>query len=230
MEKGHCSGSLECVEKIAMRSAGPFIVGVTGGIGSGKSTVCRFLAEMGCALFEADRIARELQQSDPDIVSGIRELFGFDVYAIDPSGVLVLDRRRVAAEVFSDREKLDALNALVHPRVYEAFATARRQATRQGIGVLVKEAAILFESGMTGDLDLIVVVAADISLRIQRAAAKGLGSPEEIRRRIAAQWPQERLVEKAGYVIYNEGTIEDLHRETEKLYGFIMQRIAAGAR
>ncbi|MEE9906103.1 dephospho-CoA kinase [Chlorobium sp.] len=213
-----------------MRRAGPFIVGITGGIGSGKSTVCRFLAEMGCALFEADRIARELQQSDPVIVSGIRELFGFDVYTIDSSGVLVLDRRRVAAEVFSDREKLDALNSLVHPRVYEAFETARRQAAGQGIGVLVKEAAILFESGMTGDLDLIVVVAADISLRIQRAAAKGLGSPEEIRRRIAAQWPQERLVEKAGYVIYNEGTIDDLHKETEKLYGFIMQKISAGER
>lgn len=213
-----------------MRRAGPFIVGITGGIGSGKSTVCRFLAEMGCALFEADRIARELQQSDPVIVSGIRELFGFDVYTINSSGVLVLDRRRVAAEVFSDREKLDALNSLVHPRVYEAFETARRQAAGQGIGVLVKEAAILFESGMTGDLDLIVVVAADISLRIQRAAAKGLGSPEEIRRRIAAQWPQERLVEKAGYVIYNEGTIDDLHKETEKLYGFIMQRIADAER
>jgi dephospho-CoA kinase len=132
----------------------------------------------------------------------------------------------VAAEVFSDREKLDALNALVHPKVYDAFENVRLQAAVQGIGVLVKEAAILFESGMTGDLDLIVVVAADIPLRIQRAAAKGLGSPEEIRRRIAAQWPQERLIEKAGYVIYNEGTLDDLYRETEKLYGFIMQRIA----
>jgi len=213
-----------------MRRTGPFIIGVTGGIGSGKSTVCRFLSGMGFALFEADRIARELQQSDQDIVSGIRELFGFDIYTTDSSGVLVLDRRRVAAEVFSDREKLDALNALVHPKVYDAFENVRLQAAGQGIGVLVKEAAILFESGMTGDLDLIVVVAANIPLRIQRAAANGLGSPEEIRRRIAAQWPQERLIEKADYVIYNEGTLDDLYRETEKLYGFIMQRIADGER
>lgn len=210
-----------------MKLKRPFLVGVTGGIGSGKSTVCRFLAEMGCALFEADRIARELQETDPRIIAGMRGLFGFDVYSTDASGVLRLDRRRVAAEVFASAEKLGELNALVHPKVYEAFETARRQAAMEGIAVLVKEAAILFETGRTGDLDLIVVVAAATEQRIRRAVAKGLGSREEILRRIAAQWPQELLVEKAGYVIHNDGSLDDLRRETEKLHAFMMRRMSS---
>ncbi|MBN1279546.1 MAG: dephospho-CoA kinase [Chlorobium sp.] len=205
----------------------PFLVGVTGGIGSGKSTVCRFLSEMGCALFEADKVAREQQETNPDIIAGMRDLFGFDVFSEHASGTLKLDRRRVAAEVFINSKKLQALNALVHPRVYEAFESARRQAARQGVAVLVKEAAILFETGRTGDLDLIVVVAADTELRVRRAEAKGLGSREEILRRIAAQWPQEKLIEMAGYVIRNNGSLDELRKETEKLYAFIMRRISA---
>ncbi|KUL29116.1 dephospho-CoA kinase [Chlorobium limicola] len=204
-----------------------FLVGVTGGIGSGKSTVCRFLAEMGCALFEADRVAKELQCSDPEIIAGIRTLFGGDVYSVGAGGVLLLDRRRIACEVFSDSEKLLALNRLVHPKVYEAFHVAADRAVRQGNAVLVKEAAILFETGKTAELDLVVVVAAGRELRVQRAIDKGMGSREEILGRIAAQWPQEKLIENAGYVIYNEGTLDELHKETEKLYAFILQRASS---
>ena len=205
----------------------PFLVGVTGGIGSGKSTVCRFLSDLGCALFEADRVARELQCSDPGIIAGIRKLFGHEVYAEGSGGSLQLDRRRVAAEVFSSPEKLMELNRLVHPAVYEAFHEAVEEARRQGIEVLVKEAAILFEAGRTADLDLIVVVVADRQLRLRRAVEKGLGSREEVLERMASQWPQEKLVEKAGYVVPNEGTKEELRRQTEKLYQFILQEAAS---
>lgn len=90
--------------------------------------------------------------------------------------------------------------------------------------MLVKEAAILFETGKTAELDLVVVVAAGTELRVQRAVDKGMGSREDILVRIAAQWPQDKLIENAGYVIYNEGTLDDLHKETEKLYAFIVQR------
>ncbi|MBM3162542.1 MAG: dephospho-CoA kinase [Chlorobi bacterium] len=202
----------------------PCLVGVTGGIGSGKSTLCRFLSEMGCALFEADRVAKELQRSDPVIIAGIRRLFGDDIYAPDASGSLQPDRRRIAREVFSDPDKLRALNAIMHPGVNEAFHDMLEQVRQKGTPVFVKEAAILFEAGRTEDLDMVVVVAADMELRIQRAVDKGLGNREEVLQRIAAQWPQEKLVAKADYVVYNEGSLEELRRETEKLYAFILRR------
>jgi dephospho-CoA kinase len=196
----------------------PFLVGVTGGLGSGKSTVCRILSEMGCALFEADLVAKELQLHDPEVIEGIRELFGPEVYCCDASGQLSLDRKAVAAVVFSSPEKLEALNSLIHPRVYREFNKAVLDAEKQGIKILVKEAAILFESGGNRGVDAVVVVAADLEQRIQRAVDKGMGSRAEIMRRIDMQWPQERLIEKADFVLQNKGSQEELKTETERLY------------
>ena len=196
----------------------PFLVGVTGGIGCGKSTVCRFLSELGCTLFEADIVAKNLQLHDAEVIDGIKTLFGSEIYSVESSGQMVLDRKTIAATVFSSSEKLEALNALIHPKVFREFQKAVRDAENQGIKILVKEAAILFESGSNRQLDVVVVVVADEQERIERAVQKGLGSPEEIIRRIALQWPQQKLIEKADYVVVNKGSKEDLKKETEELY------------
>ena len=196
----------------------PFLVGVTGGIGCGKSTVCRFLSELGCTLFEADIVAKNLQLHDAEVIDGIKTLFGSEIYSVDSSGQMVLDRKTIAATVFSSSEKLEALNALIHPKVFSEFQKAVRDAENQGVKILVKEAAILFESGSNRQLDVVVVVVADEQERIERAVQKGLGSPEEIIRRIALQWPQQKLIEKANYVVVNKGSKEDLKKETEELY------------
>ncbi len=196
----------------------PFLVGVTGGIGSGKSTVCRFLSEMGCALFEADMVAKQLQLHDAEVIDGIKKLFGSEVYSVDIAGQIVLDRKKIAATVFSSPEKLEALNTLIHPRVFSEFQKVVHDAENQGVKILVKEAAILFESGSNKQLDVVVVVVADEQQRIKRAVRKGIGSPEEIIQRIALQWPQEKLIEKADYVVVNNGSQEELKKETETLY------------
>ena len=129
-----------------MKHTYPFLVGVTGGLGSGKSTVCRFFEEMGCALFESDQVAKELQLHDCEVIGGIRKLFGQNIYSLDSSGGMLLDRKKIAAMVFSSPEKLDALNRLIHPKVFEEYQKAVAAARQQGIKILVKEAAILFES------------------------------------------------------------------------------------
>lgn len=196
----------------------PLLVGVTGGIGSGKSTVCTILAELGCELFEADRVAKEIQLHDADVISGLKRLFGNDIYSCDENGSLIVDRKRIAAEVFSDPEKLAALNRLIHPKVFEAFAGAVERCVREGKRVLVKEAAILFESGSDRGLDRIIVVAANNGLRLERAVSRGAGSREEIRKRMQAQWPQEKLIERADYVIFNDGTLEELRDQTVAVY------------
>ncbi|TNJ40329.1 dephospho-CoA kinase [Chlorobaculum thiosulfatiphilum] len=195
----------------------PLLVGVTGGIGSGKSTVCAMLAGMGCELFEADRIAKELQLEDLEVIRGIEELFGSAVYSRDGSGKLHIDRKAIASVVFSDPERLAALNRLIHPKVREAFVREVKRCAREGKRILCKEAAILFEVGADRDLDRIIVVAANDGLRLDRVVARGLGR-EEARKRMAAQWPQERLIERAHYVIFNDGTLEELRSQVEQIY------------
>jgi len=210
-----------------MMSSSPFLVGITGGIGSGKSMVCHFLAEMGCALFESDRVAKELQLHDPQVIEGIRALFGTDVYSLDAAGALLLDRKKIASAVFSSFEKLDALNRLIHPKVAGEFQKAVLNAQAQKKKILVKEAAILFESGGDEGLDAVVVVAADVEDRIARAVQKGMGRREEIVARIAAQWPLEKLMAKADYVLFNRGTPDELKKETEALYCRLLAAAAA---
>ena len=195
----------------------PLLVGVTGGMGSGKSTVCAMLAEMGCELFEADRIAKELQLEDPEVIRGIEELFGRDVYSRDASGQLHIDRKTIASVVFSDPDKLAALNRLIHPKVREAFIREVKRCAREGKRILCKEAAILFEAGADRDLDRIIVVAANNGLRLERAVARGMDKAEA-QKRMRAQWPQERLIERAHYVIFNDGTLEELRSQVEQVY------------
>ncbi|NTV26355.1 MAG: dephospho-CoA kinase [Chlorobiaceae bacterium] len=207
----------------------PLLVGVTGGIGSGKSTVCSILSELGCELFEADRVARDLQLSDPEVIDGIRKLFGDEVYYSDQSGLLSIDRKAIASAVFSDRSKLDALNALIHPKVFLAFDREVARCRREGRQILCKEAAIIFESGREGDLDRIVVVAADDELRIARAVARGLGSRDDVVRRMKAQWPQEKLIEKADYVIWNNGSPEELRARTEAVFRELVELVGSGS-
>lgn len=201
----------------------PFLVGVTGGLGSGKSSVCSMLQEKGCAVFEADRVAKELQLDDPEVVAGIKRIFGDDVYRRDRSGTLLLDRPRIAQKVFMDSAALKQLNDLIHPRVFRAFHEAVDEASKTGVKILLKEAAILLESGGAKDLDIVVVVTADLEKRIDRAMAKGMGSREEIMRRIRAQWPQEKLIGQADLAIDNSGTFEQLRHRVDDLYSTILQ-------
>ncbi len=200
----------------------PFLVGITGGLGSGKSMVCRFLSEMGCALFESDQVAKELQLHDPEVIEGIKALFGDRVYSIDLSGNLLLDLKKIAADVFSSSEKLIALNALIHPKVLAEFDKAVLDARQRGIKILVKEAAILFESGGNEGLDAVVVVVAELQERIERAVQKGMGGREEILRRMATQWAQDRLIAKADYVLFNRGSLDELKKETEALFPVLL--------
>jgi dephospho-CoA kinase len=204
------------------------LVGVTGGIGSGKSTVCSILVELGCELFEADRVARDLQLSDPEVIRGIGELFGSGVYSRDADGRLAIDRKAIAAAVFSDRSKLDALNALIHPKVFDAFESEVERCRREGRAILCKEAAIMFESGRAGELDRIVVVAADDDLRVARAVSRGPGSREDVLKRMRAQWPQEKLIGLADYVIWNNGTVGELRTRTVELYRSLIDIAESG--
>ncbi len=202
----------------------PLLVGITGGLGCGKSSVSSIFAEMGCAVFEADKVAKELQLEDPEIVAGIKKLFGDEVYFLDKAGELALDRRHIARRVFVDSSLLGQLNELIHPKVFKAFQRAVQKASRSGVKILVKEAAILLESGGDKGLDMVVVVVADLDKRVDRAMKKGMGTREEIMHRIRSQWPQTKLVERADFVIENNGSLKELERAVHELYHKIMSQ------
>ncbi len=188
------------------------LIGVTGGIGSGKTTVCEIFRSLGCDVFNADLEAKRLQETDADVIAGIKNLFGDEIYI---NGVP--NRKKIASIVFSDLNKLDALNQLIHPKVFASFEAAKAQAAASGKPALVKEAAILFESGGARQVDETIAVIADKAVRVKRLLERGL-SEAEAEQRIAAQLSNDDLIKRADHVIFNNGTLDDLTRDTEKIF------------
>jgi len=203
-----------------------FTIGVTGGIGSGKSTVCNILKDLGCEIFNADQVAKSLQETDPEVIMGLKTIFGNDIYPKEGESQIP-DRKQIAAIIFKDPEKLQAVNKLIHPKVFQAFEAAKKEARQKGAQVLIKEAAILFESGANSGLDKVIVVAADPQTRIARVKLGSLLSEEAIRARMANQWSQEKLAEKADFVIYNNGSLLGLQKDAKEVLGKILEPVKA---
>lgn len=171
-------------------------VGLTGGIGSGKTTVASVLRVLGVPVFEADRAGKDLQSTDPELRAAMIARFGA---AIHPNGVL--DRKALAALVFHDAEALAALNALVHPAVRRAF---RAWAAEQDAPYVVMESAILADSGSHAAFDHVVVVSAPEELRIRRVMARDGVGEEAVRARLRNQVGEAERLRIAHHVVYND--------------------------
>lgn len=175
-------------------------IGITGGIGSGKTTICRIFEVLGIPVFYADTAAREVMENDPLLRAQIISLLGEEAY---PNGVI--DRKAIAGKVFGDVEKLAALNALVHPataRAWQAFQEVHYTAP-----YILKEAAILFESGAHKTVDKTVCVTAPEDLRLSRAMARDGSSEEAIRSRMARQMPEEEKLRLCDFVVVNDDVV-----------------------
>lgn len=173
------------------------VIGITGGIGSGKSLVCKIFMNLGIPVFEADRVAKSLYRTDPILKEELIRLFGSRV--LDPAGEV--DRKYLAALIFSHRDALDQVNRLVHPRVREAFVRWRRARTAPYV---LHEAAILFESGFYRMMDAVILVVAPEEMRIQRVAERDHLSRESVAARMKNQWPDSRKIKLANYLIVND--------------------------
>jgi dephospho-CoA kinase len=174
-------------------------LGITGGIGSGKTTVCKIFETLGIPIYYADDRAKFLMSHDPNLIMGIIELFGQEAY-LEPQ---VLNRAHIAQVAFNDKDKLTQLNALVHPAV--ARDGLEWQAAQYDVPYTLKEAALLYESGSYRSLDKIIVVTAPLELRIERVMARDGAKREEVEARIAKQMPESEKVNMADFVIYNDG-------------------------
>ena len=173
------------------------VVGITGGIGSGKSVVSRFLRAMGYAVYDSDAEAKRIMDGDEALKKQLSEIFGADIYAGGR-----LDRRALAGKVFSDASALARLNAAVHPAVRSDF---RRWAEAHGDAPIVfMESAILAESGFTDMVDAVWLVEAPEEIRVARVVQRDSCSSQEARQRIRAQWSDEIKERYASVVLHND--------------------------
>ena len=186
-------------------------VGLTGGIGSGKSAVARLLASYGAVVVDADRIAREVVEPGTPGLAAVVEAFGPEVLAPDGS----LDRPALAAVVFADPEARRRLDAIVHPLVRRRSAELDASAPRDA--VVVHDVPLLVETGRWHPYDLVLVVEADREIRVARLVGRGL-SAEDARARIAAQATDEQRRAVADAVLDNSGTLEELAAQVDRFW------------
>lgn len=170
-------------------------VGLTGGIGSGKTTVARILSLLGVPVYNCDERARRISDCDTAVVRAVKELLGEEAYVDGRQ-----NRPYIAGRVFADRALLAELNAIVHPAVLEDYRLW--VARHAGVPYTVMESAILFESGLDREVDEVVVVTAPEEVRIARSVLRDGVDEEAIRKRIRAQMGEEERIARAGHVLY----------------------------
>lgn len=173
------------------------IIGLTGGIGSGKTTVGKIFSTLGIPVYEADTASKKIIDTDKGLQAKLQDLLGENI--VTPEGLI--DRSRMASLIFNDEELLKKTNALIHPAVGDDFMN---WAQEQSKPYVIKEAAILFESGSYKQCDKIIVVEAPEELRIKRVMERGNVSRKEVLERMKNQWPQEQKVQMADYVVHND--------------------------
>ena len=197
-----------------MTRATPRRIGLTGNIGSGKSTVARMLVTKGAALIDADALAREATQ-DPEVLAQIAEALGDNLIQEG-----ALDRQKTAERVFGDGEARGTLNGIIHPWVRrESEARARElESADPPPPVILMDIPLLYENGLERGLDAVIVVDTPLDVRVQRVQERSGLSEQKVRARDAAQMPLNQKVERADYVVDNSRKEEALGPQLERLW------------
>ena len=189
-------------------------LGITGGIGCGKSEFCKMLEEKGIAIIHADLVAREMMDTNEEIISRVKKILGEEAYL--PNGKL--DRKRVAEIIFNDENAKQRINQIVHPQVIEYQKKELEKLERSGkfkfAGV---EAALIFEAGAELQFDVVVVVVASETTVINRLMKRDGLSRQEIMKRIESQMPLSEKIKRADIVIHNDGSPDELNHEVNRL-------------
>lgn len=175
------------------------MVGLTGGIGSGKSTVAEIFAQLGIPIYNSDTRAKTLMNSDIALIAAIKNLFGEDIYDQDNH----IKREKLASIVFNNATKLQQLNAIVHPAVKEDSRNWQKNNIQ--FPYLIKESAILFETGIYKEMQKNILVVAPEALRIERVMQRDQCSREEVLARMSKQMKDEEKIKMADFIIENDG-------------------------
>ncbi|MEA2434443.1 MAG: dephospho-CoA kinase [Actinomycetota bacterium] len=192
------------------------VVGLTGGIGSGKSTFAALLAELGAHVIDADILGRQALHPGEPAWHAVVDTFGDEVLQ---AGGLDIDRKRLADLVFSDKAKLAALNAITHPVILRSIADSLDR-YKNSDDVVVIDAALIVDFGLRDAIDKLIVVGAGEELRRARLKERGMRA-QDIDARIAAQKSQDELIAEADIIVTNDGSLETLRAEAERVWTLI---------
>lgn len=193
-------------------------IGITGGLGSGKSEVTAFFKQKGARVFDADLEAKLILLHSEGVQKAVIAAFGDTVL----NEVGELDFQRLARHAFANSDRQRQLNEIMHPEVIRAADKAMILAKQDGVEMFILDAPLLFEAKLEEYLDLTVVVIADRQVRIKRALERGNLTEEDILRRIQLQMPDKEKLARADLVVTNNGTLEQLQAELETLYSNII--------
>lgn len=196
------------------------VVGLTGGIGSGKSTFAALLAERGAQVIDADLLGRDALKPGAPTWHSVVATFGDEILV---EHTMDIDRKKLARIVFNDNKKLAALNAIVHPVILKAIAD-RLEKLRNTNEIVILDAALIIEMGLGDTVDVIVVVTSDVDARRRRLAELRGMAHDDIMARIASQASEEELMAKADLVVRNNGDLFDLAKEADRVWAELNRR------
>jgi dephospho-CoA kinase len=193
---------------------GILTVGITGGIGAGKTTVCKIFEELGAKVIYADELAKEIMENDESLKKKIKKIFGEKSYIGGK-----LNRKFIADIIFSSDEKRKLLESIVHPAVIKRILSDLKKIADEGkYNFVIVEAALIFESGFDKELDYVLVVDADDEIKIKRIMERDKCSKEEVLKRMRAQLDSKIKKELADMVIINDGDIDELRKKVSFFY------------
>lgn len=194
-------------------------IGITGGIGAGKSTVSRVFAENGYPVFSADEIAREIVAPGAPALAEIEKLFG--AKALLPNGTL--DRAWMRQAIAQDPALRQKLEAITHPRIRARSKELAEAEFKKGAAIVFYEAPLLFEAKVEGVLDAVICVAASEENRIARTVKRDGASPTQAKALLDAQMPQDEKIRRSQYVIWNDGSEDSVREEARKLLALLVK-------
>ncbi len=195
------------------------LIGLTGGIGSGKTMVAEILQSMGIPVYSSDDHGKRIMNTDTVVIQKITDLFGTEAYNHGN-----LNSAWIASKVFQDKSLLQQLNAIVHPAVYDDLIHWTQKEECQSAPYIIQESAIFFEENLTQRFNAVILVVADVETRIERVMKRDQADREKVISRMQQQWPDEKKIPLADFIIYNDGSrsvirqIIDIHMMIRKLY------------
>ena len=189
-------------------------VGLTGGIGSGKSTASNYLRTLGAYVFDADKEAKDLIDTNDTVQHELISEFGTDIINIEGQ----VDKKKLSRVAFQDDDHQERLNSVVHPHVYDLIDASYMKAMNDNkYNIFIVDAALVYESGLDSHLDYVIVVTAQLKFRMERSLSRNTLTREEILKRMDFQWPEEEKVNASDFVIHNDTSEKNLQSKLKEI-------------